>query len=98
MLGSLQMSKRDETVDTAEDLVFMNKRPAICEVAYMLGIVMVRILADFQTMHFTKASSGSTIAGIAVHIPRRLKETIHLIRREVLQKKKFSLQTMQPHK
>jgi hypothetical protein len=53
MLGSVQTSKRDETVESAEG-VFMNKRTAICEVAYMLGIVMLRTLADFQTVHFTK--------------------------------------------
>jgi hypothetical protein len=39
-------------VDSAEDPAFTNKRTATCEVAYMLGIVMVGILADFQTAHF----------------------------------------------
>jgi len=41
-------------VDSAEDPAFMNKRTATSEVAYMLGTVMVGILADFQTIHFIK--------------------------------------------
>jgi hypothetical protein len=48
------MSKRDETVDIIEELVFMNRRTAICAVVNMLGIVMVRTHSDFQTVHFTK--------------------------------------------
>jgi hypothetical protein len=49
----------------AEEPVFKNRRPSICEVANMEVSVRVRILADFQCTS-QKVSNGNTVAGLAV--------------------------------
>jgi hypothetical protein len=51
----------------------MNKRNAICEVAYMLGIVIVRTIADFRTVHFTKGFKWQHNCRVCCAYPKETK-------------------------
>jgi len=76
----------------------MNKRNAICKVACMLGIVMVRTIADFQTVHFTKGFKWQHNCRVCCAYPKETKGDSTSEQKEVLQREKFSLQTMRLHK